>query len=95
MTILDWQQRGLAIGVMRLKGTEDDDTTITRWMQQHESLVARWRSMLVELKRMNTISFTMLSVAVRELLDLSQASLQQVRNSQDKLKVDDFANIIR
>ena len=77
---LDWQQRTLSIGVMSLKNkeakSETNETSIENWMQRHKSLVVRWKSMLVELKRMNNIGFTMFSVAVRELLDLSQASLQ-------------------
>jgi len=39
--------------------------------------VARWQRMLAELKNIDVIEFPMISVALRELLDLAQASRHQ------------------
>ncbi len=72
---LDWQQRALTVGI--LNGQLDDEPleqTIERWESEYESLIGRWQSMLNELKATDTVGFPMVSVALRELLDLAQAS---------------------
>ena len=75
---LDWQQRALTVGIL---GTQEDGITlaesIAQWEEEYASLVARWANMLNELKAADSLEFTMLSVALRELLDLAQASRHQ------------------
>ncbi|MCA6064434.1 NAD-glutamate dehydrogenase [Thalassolituus marinus] len=72
---LDWQQRALTVGILNSKQQGCDlAATIDRWQSDHQLLVNRWQSMLSELKAAETIEFPMVSVALRELLDLAQAS---------------------
>jgi len=75
MDDVDSQMRTLAIAIIRLqqKGQTVVET-IERWMAQHELLVGRWRSMITELQGAAGTDFAMFSVALRELLDLAQAS---------------------
>lgn len=77
---LDWQQRGLTVGVIKTKtGQETVDGHIDAWMEQHHPLVQRWQLMLAELRSSASLEFLMFSVAIRELLDLTQTSLQAVK----------------
>jgi len=50
------------------------DEALTVWEEQQQELVQRWKAMLTELGTAGTLEFTMASVALRELLDLAQAS---------------------
>lgn len=73
---LDWQQRALTTGVLRM--TEDHkqvDACVDTWMSQHETMIHRWKSMLAELKGARQPEYAMFSVALRELLDLAQSSI--------------------
>ncbi len=73
---LDWQQRSLTAGVLRMAEGEDQvDEALESWMTQHESLIRRWQNMLTELKGARQPEYAMFSVALRELLDLAQSSL--------------------
>ncbi len=72
---LDWQQRALTVGL--LSGYSDHSTlddSIDAWAADQDALVSRWRSMLAELKAADGLEFAMVAVALRELLDLAQAS---------------------
>ncbi len=65
----------MAVSLIRLASDgEDVATTIERWMDQHSLLVERWRTMINELQAASGTDFAMYSVALRELLDLAQAS---------------------
>lgn len=72
---LDWQQRSLTVGILNSQqdGCSLADT-IAAWEAEQSGLVERWQSMLSELKAAGQIEFPMVSVALRELLDLAQAS---------------------
>ncbi len=73
---LDWQQRALTTGVLRM--AEDPhpvDECVDSWIGQHQSMIARWKSMLAELKAAREPEYAMFSVALRELLDLAQTTL--------------------
>jgi glutamate dehydrogenase len=73
---LDWQQRALTTGVLRIAGKPDDvGVCVDGWMRRHESLVHRWKSMLTELKGVREPEYAMFSVALRELLDLAQTTM--------------------
>ena len=72
---LESQMRTLAAAIIRLSGDSlDTSETINRWMRQHDILISRWRSMITELQGAPGTDFAMFSVALRELLDLAQAS---------------------
>lgn len=73
---LDHQQRSLTEAVVvRLEG-KDAQEEIMAWKLDQQDLVKRWDDMLSELQNAPSISFQMVSVALRELLDLAQASHQ-------------------
>ncbi len=73
---LDWQQRALTSGVLRLAGeTGDVDGCIDHWMATYDPMIRRWKSMLAELRSVREPEYAMFSVALRELLDLAQSTL--------------------
>lgn len=46
---VDWQQRAITISVLQQgDGTQDVETRLSLWMAQHESMIERWRAMLVD-----------------------------------------------
>jgi glutamate dehydrogenase len=76
---LDWQQRALTVGLLKLaKAPKDIDQRIDCWMEQHQQLIARWQSTLTEFKATDDAEFSMYSVALRELLDLAQSTVHAV-----------------
>ncbi len=78
---LDWQQRQLAISILaheeggKLKTKEE---RLKSWLKKYHSLIERWHVMLNELRASPAVSFTMIFVATRELLDLTQTSFQAI-----------------
>ncbi len=72
---LDWQQRALTIAVLT-KGSRVHDVSdkFTLWTTQHKELLVRWEQMLGELHSHVAPDFLIYAVAIRELLDLAQAS---------------------
>ncbi|MCM0611575.1 NAD-glutamate dehydrogenase [Marinobacter sediminum] len=82
---LDWQQRALTTGVLRLAGDpEGVPACVEKWFQRHQPMIARWKSMLAELKGVREPEYAMFSVALRELLDLAQSTMHA---SQPELEV--------
>ncbi|WP_144822214.1 NAD-glutamate dehydrogenase [Marinobacter piscensis] len=78
---LDWQQRALTTGVLNLAGKpEEVSDCVDSWLERYEPLVERWNSMLLEIKGVREPEYAMFSVALRELLDLAQATLHQSRS---------------
>lgn len=76
---LDWQQRALTVGVLRMKNApEDIEKRLDIWVDYHQDLIERWGAMLSELKTSDETEFSMYSVALRELLDLAQSTAHQV-----------------
>lgn len=72
---LDRQQRALSEGIMLMPGDMDDvDAKIDAWMEKHKVLVERWKNIINDLKSVRQRDFVMYSVALRDLLDLAQAS---------------------
>jgi glutamate dehydrogenase len=72
---LDWQQRSLTVGVIRMKNAPSDvNQRLDMWMEYHKELVDRWKMMLTELKASKSAEYAMYSVALRELLDLAQST---------------------
>lgn len=75
---LDWQQRALTAGVMSIQQKDESLTqALQRWEADQSHMVDRWQSMLAELQSVDTLEYAMISVAMRELLDLAQASRYQ------------------
>ncbi|WP_404369358.1 NAD-glutamate dehydrogenase [Marinobacter sp.] len=73
---LDWQQRALTAGVLRMAGsTGDVNQCVDAWMKQYQPMVERWKDMLAELRSVREPEYAMFSVALRELLDLAQSTL--------------------
>ena len=76
---LDLQQRNLTINIMQHheKMLNEPEQLIDAWFAKHHVLLARWEYFLTELKSSPTLNFTMFAVALRELLDLGQASIRK------------------
>lgn len=75
---LDRQQRDLTIGVLMKEGAAEQgdivEAKIQVWMSENKNLVNRWKQIIAELKLQTVKDFTMYSVAIRELLDITQES---------------------
>jgi len=75
---LDWQQRALTTGVLKLaEKPEDVPACVESWLSRHQQMIDRWKSMLSELKGVREPEYAMFSVALRELLDLAQSTMHQ------------------
>lgn len=72
---LESQLRSLSIALIRFK---DEQITLgellARWSEQHARLIGRWKTMVNDLQAVNGTDFAMIAVALRDLLDLAQAS---------------------
>ncbi len=74
---LDWQQRQLTAGIIGNNGTKSDlKARLDSWGEMHIALIDRWRFILNDLKASTALNYTMFFVAIRELLDLTQTTLQ-------------------
>lgn len=74
---LDWQQRQLTAAIMGFEPNNKDlQERLTRWGETHVSLIDRWNYILTALKSSTALNYTMFLVATRELLDLTQTTLQ-------------------
>ena len=74
---LDWQQRQLTAGIISLDNRKKDYMKcFSVWSENHAGLIERWRQILADLKSTPTLNYTMFFVAIRELLDLTQTTLQ-------------------
>ena len=75
MDDLESQLRSLTISLIK---SFDDKKSIkdllTKWSQQQSSLISRWKIMVNELQAASGTDFAVFSVALRELLDLAQAT---------------------
>lgn len=73
---LDLQQRDLSVAVLKLQSkAKGVDNKIQQWTDRHITLIERWQKMLIDLRSSGNLNYTKLTVAVRELMDLTQASL--------------------
>ncbi len=74
---LDWQQRHLATGILRrygeLKSLKDH---LNDWASRYPELIERWQYTQADLKASKVLNYTMYFVAIRELLDLTQTTVQ-------------------
>lgn len=74
---LDWQQRHLTLGIFQgyVMG-EDIAHRLHVWSEKNQLLVERWHHVLSNLRSSSTATYTMFFVAIRELLDLTQTTMQ-------------------
>lgn len=75
---LEWQQRQLTqnmLGSIDACNADDVQYKVDDWLGQQEILTARWKHMIGELNTHNDGDISMLSIAIRELSDLSQATV--------------------
>ena len=78
---LDWQQRQLTAGIIRSEGNNMDlIQCLEKWSKSHIGLVDRWRHVLTNLRSSSALNYTMFFVAIRELLDLTQTTMQVSEN---------------
>jgi glutamate dehydrogenase len=74
---LDWQQIQLTAGILACNPEKEDvASTIKHWSEKQNALIQRWKQMLVNLKATGALNYTMFFVAIRELLDLTQTTVQ-------------------
>ncbi|MEH6450717.1 MAG: NAD-glutamate dehydrogenase [Oleispira sp.] len=76
---MDWQLRSLTVSVLNSEVVADMPMAelMATWQTAHPNLVSRWQRMLDELRASDRAEYAMYSVALRELLDLAQASKHQ------------------
>ncbi|WP_438951591.1 NAD-glutamate dehydrogenase [Porticoccus sp.] len=76
MDDLEGQRRVLSGALLaEVESLADIDAAIQAWKVSHAHLIARWMDMMDELHRAPGRDFAMFSVALRELLDLVQATV--------------------
>ncbi|MBA2711141.1 MAG: NAD-glutamate dehydrogenase [Tatlockia sp.] len=74
---LDWQQRQLTAGIIIFDDKKENLMfCIDTWSQKHSALIKRWEQVLADLRSSTTLNYTMFFVAIRELLDLTQTTVQ-------------------
>ncbi len=72
---LEVQMRTITVAILQIKPANWSlDQALAAWSVQHSILIARWKSMMNDLQSSSGADFAMFSVAIRELLDLAQAS---------------------
>lgn len=75
---LEWQQRRITQGLVgQMVSLDALDDTVNQWLEQNRILVDRWLRIMNEIRAVNEPEFSMYSVAIRELLDLSQATMME------------------
>jgi glutamate dehydrogenase len=79
---LDRQQRGITASILSTYKTEKDiDVALDAWQAEHQLLVDRWMLMIADLKAAKKRDYNMFTVALRELLDLVQASISSTQKA--------------
>ncbi|MDF1828144.1 MAG: NAD-glutamate dehydrogenase [Legionellaceae bacterium] len=80
---LDWQQRELTAAILKLEAQKKAHLqNLEAWSTQHESLITRWHQIVAELRSSTTLNYTMFFVAIRELVDLTQTTVQRSSGEQ-------------
>lgn len=74
---LDWQQCQLTAGIMEYNSSSKNvESRLISWGKIHQELIQRWHHVVTDLKSSQALTYTMYFVAIRELLDLTQTTLQ-------------------
>lgn len=78
---LDWQQRALTAAVLHFdeKGT-DGEKMFDAWREEFDGILGRWEQMLAEFKTSDSHEFAKFSVALRELMLISNHCDSSVSN---------------
>lgn len=71
---LEAQLRKLTIALVRLKSDNEWTDVLDRWEEKHRYLIDRWKSMVNEVQGSQVTDYAMFSVALRELIDLTQTT---------------------
>ena len=71
---LEAQVRKLSMAVMRSHQSDAIDATLSQWEEEFDPLITRWKTMVNEVQGAPGTDFAMFSVALRELIDLVQAT---------------------
>ncbi|MGG2396380.1 NAD-glutamate dehydrogenase [Pseudomonas sp. SH1-B] len=72
---LDWQQRAITVSVLQMvDGPQEIEARVALWLDQHQRLVDRWKTMLADLRSATGTDYAMYAVANRELMDLAQSA---------------------
>jgi glutamate dehydrogenase len=71
---LDWQQRTLTVSIINTLPAGDIEARMRVWLDKNETMITRWRKTVLELREGDINDFAIFAVALRELLDLAQAS---------------------
>jgi len=80
---LDWQQRQLTAGIIQYDHKQCDFMTCFKeWSESHTALIDRWHHVLTNLRSSGLLNYTMFFVAIRELLDLTQTTIQMTEKRQ-------------
>ena len=81
---LDLQQRQLTEGIIRIDHNKKDFIkAFTDWTESHGNLIERWRHILTDVRASTNLNYTMFFVAIRELLDLTQTTIQLTEKEKD------------
>ena len=81
---LDWQQRQLTAGIISSAANKKDFIKVFKsWTDSHQHLITRWRQILTDLRASTNLNYTMFFVAIRELLDLTQTTIQMTEKDKD------------
>lgn len=79
---LDFQQRSLAIAILKTTGQLTNiGLQFKAWSNQHQAFITRWQQLLTELKAATNPEFIMYSVVIRELIDLVRFHKKEIRRS--------------
>ena len=74
---LDLQQRQLTSSILCFGENKlDVMACLNRWSDSHSALIDRWKHVLTNLRSSSALNYTMFFVAIRELLDLTQTTMQ-------------------
>jgi glutamate dehydrogenase len=81
----DWHQRQLTASIIKSKPKKTDFMQyLAIWAEQNAQQIERWNHILSNLKSSSALHFTMFFVAIRELLDLTQSTVQMMDSHDTK-----------
>jgi glutamate dehydrogenase len=72
---IKWQQRRIIQGLLSEESELTIEQQVEQWLETNRDMVDRWLRMMNEVRSMNEPEFSLYSVAIRELLDLAQATV--------------------
>ncbi len=69
---LDWIQRRLTLAISKFPTkTKDPQKKLALWLEAHQALVERWQVLFTEMKASTSFEYSMLTVAINQLLALA------------------------